>query len=96
MDWQRTIDKNIGLDITLFHSRFNLTIDYYYKKTDPLMASINLPLSVGTTSRLANVGMQVDKGVNGSLRYALLYNRKNALIGQLALISAGGRDFMTR
>ena len=37
------------------------------------MASINLPLSVGTTSRLANVGMQVDKGVNGSLRYALLY-----------------------
>ena len=73
MDWQRTIDKNIGLDITLFHSRFNLTIDYYYKKTDPLMASINLPLSVRTTSRLANVGMQVDKGVNGSLRYALLY-----------------------
>ena len=30
MDWQRTIDKNIGLDITLFHSRFNLTFVYYF------------------------------------------------------------------
>ena len=79
MDWQRTIDKNIGLDVTLFNNRFNLTMDYYHKKTDPLMASIGLPLSVGTTKRLANVGMQVDKGVNGSLRYAFLYKPQDRI-----------------
>ena len=79
MDWQRTMDKNIGLDMTLLKNRLNFTIDYYHKKTDPLMASIGLPLSVGTTSRLANVGMQVDKGINGSLRYAFLYKPKERI-----------------
>ena len=35
--WQITVDKNIGLDVTLFNKRFSLTADYYYKVTDPLL-----------------------------------------------------------
>lgn len=79
MDWQRTIDKNIGIDLTLFNNRFNVTLDYYHKKTDPLMASIGLPLSVGTDSRIANVGMQVDKGINGTVRYAFVYKPQSRI-----------------
>lgn len=30
-------------------------------------------MSVGTTSRLANIGKQVNKGINGTIRYAILY-----------------------
>lgn len=79
MNWQRTIDRNIGLDLTMFGNRFNVTLDCYYKKTDPLMASIALPLSVGTTSRIANVGMQVEKGLNGMVRYAFIYKPKDRI-----------------
>ena len=79
MDWQRTFDKNIGLDLTMFHNRFSIILDFYHKSTDPLMASINLPLSVGTDSRIANVGKQVDKGVNGTIRYAWIYKPKERI-----------------
>lgn len=79
MDWQRTLDKNMGIDLTMFHNRFNVVLDFYHKKTDPLMASIGLPLSVGTTGRIANVGMQVDKGVNGTLRYAFVYKPQDRI-----------------
>ena len=34
LEWQITVDKNIGLDVTLFNKRFSLTADYYYKVTD--------------------------------------------------------------
>ena len=79
MDWQRTLDKNIGLDLTMFHNRFSIILDFYHKNTDPLMASISLPLSVGTDSRIANVGKQVDKGVNGTIRYAWIYKPKDRI-----------------
>lgn len=79
LDWQRTLDKNLGVDLTMFNNRFNVTLDFYHKKTDPLMASIGLPLSVGTDSRIANVGMQVDKGINGTIRYAFVYKPQDRI-----------------
>ena len=72
LEWQRTLDKNIGLDISMFSNRFHINIDYYHKRTDPLIANINMPVSMGVTSRRANVGVQVDQGVNGTIRYAFL------------------------
>lgn len=76
LEWQRTLDKNIGLDVSMFSNRFHINIDYYHKRTDPLIANINMPVSMGITSRRANVGIQVDQGVNGTIRYAFLYKPK--------------------
>ena len=73
LEWQKTIDKNIGLDMSVLNNRLHLTFDYYNKNTDPLLASVGIPLSVGISSRMMNVGMQVDKGFSGTLRYSLLY-----------------------
>lgn len=73
LEWQKTLDKNIGLDLSMYNNRFHITFDYYHKKTDPLMASIGMALSTGTSSRLSNVGMQVDKGYSGTIRYSWLY-----------------------
>ena len=41
LEWQITVDKNIGLDVTLFNKRFSLTADYYYKVTDPLLIKVS-------------------------------------------------------
>ena len=38
----------------------HLTFDYYNKHTDPLLASVGIPLSVGTSSRLMNIGQQIN------------------------------------
>lgn len=79
LEWQKTIDKNIGFDLSMFNNRFHVTFDYYYKKTDPLMASIGMPLSVGVSSRLTNIGKQVGKGYNGTIKYAFVYRPKDRI-----------------
>ena len=59
LDWQITLDKNIGIDMTLIDKRLNITADYYHKVTDPLLININMPLSSGTSSYLTNMGKQI-------------------------------------
>ena len=76
LEWQKTIDKNIGCDISMFDNRFHVNFDYYHKLTDPLLATVGVPLSVGVSSRLANIGRQVEKGCNGTIKYAFLYKPK--------------------
>ena len=73
LEWQKTLDKNIGLDLSMFNNRFHVTFDCYHKLTDPLMATIGMALSTGMSSRMSNVGKQVDKGLSGTIRYAWLY-----------------------
>ena len=79
LEWQRTLDKNIGLDLSMFSNRFHINFDYYHKRTDPLIATIKMPSSMGVTSRRANIGIQVDQGFNGSVSYAFLYNPQKGI-----------------
>ena len=79
LDWQKTLDKNIGVDVSMFNNRFHVTFDYYHKLTDPLLATIGVAMSVGVSSRLANIGKQVDKGFNGTIKYAFIYKPKERI-----------------
>ena len=67
LDWQRTLDKNIGVDISMLRNRIRVTLDYYYKDTDPLLISVPMPPSVGVGSINANAGRQLSWGWNGSI-----------------------------
>ena len=69
LEWQTTLDRNIGLDVTLFNERFNMTLDYYYKTTDPLLLAIGLPSSSGVTSYNTNLGKQISKGFTSTAQY---------------------------
>ncbi|WP_270546944.1 SusC/RagA family TonB-linked outer membrane protein [Butyricimonas paravirosa] len=69
LEWQITVDKNIGLDVTLFNKRFSLTADYYYKVTDPLLIKVSTPLSSGTPTYMTNAGEQVSQGLTASVSY---------------------------
>lgn len=84
LEWQTTLDRNIGLDVTLFDNRLSLTMDYYYKTTDPLLIAIGLPASSGlpmtynstlgqyTTSFNTNLGKQYSKGFTASAQYYII------------------------
>ena len=72
LEWQKTIDINIGFDLSMW-DRFHINFDWFHKNTDPLLASIGIPLSVGMSSRLSNIGRQVNKGFSGTVRYAIIY-----------------------
>lgn len=72
LDWQITLDKNIGIDMILIDKRLNITADYYHKVTDPLLINISMPLSSGTSSYLTNMGKQISQGLTLSASYYII------------------------
>ena len=72
LDWQITLDKNIGIDMTLIDKRLNITADYYHKVTAPLLINISMPLSSGTSSYLTNMGKQISQGLTLSASYYII------------------------
>lgn len=77
----KTLDRNIGLDLVVFNNRLRVNFDYFSKKTDPLLVYTGVPSSTGGTSVPANVGGQVTKGYTVVLNYALL--KKEHLLWQV-------------
>ena len=74
LEWQTTLDKNIGFDITILNNRLTLTGDYYYKTTDPLLIAISMPPSSGATDNMTykNFGKQTPKGFTASATYYII------------------------
>lgn len=76
LEWQRTMDRNIGFDMTLLNNRLNLYIDYYNKKTDPLLIDVKMPPSTGAGMLKTNLGGQRSTGMSGRLNY-YIFRREN-------------------
>lgn len=61
--WETTDQYNVGLDISLFNSRFNFTADLYYKHTTDLLITEQLPGISGYQSMIRNIGSVANKGL---------------------------------
>lgn len=85
LKWQKTLDKNIGADISLFGNRLNLTLDYYHKNTDPLLVRINIPASSGVTEVNTNIGRQINKGFNGTIKVSPVYRPEERINWTISL-----------
>ncbi len=85
LKWQKTLDKNIGADLSFFNNRFNINFDYYQKKTDPLLAMINVPASVGVTTITTNMGKQCTKGYSGTVKYSPILRLEEGINWTLSL-----------
>ncbi|WP_233556894.1 SusC/RagA family TonB-linked outer membrane protein [Odoribacter sp. AF15-53] len=72
LEWQRTVDKNIGVDLSIIDNRIRVSFDYYFKDTDPLLVSISMPPSAAATSLYTNLGRQISRGWTATLNYVFL------------------------
>lgn len=72
LKWQRTNDQNWGIDLEMFRNRLRLTVDYFIKRTDPLLLNINFPPSTGISSVPMNIGAMKNKGVTLTASYMLM------------------------
>ena len=74
LEWQTTLDRNIGFDITILNDRLNIVGDYYYKTTDPLLIGISMPASSGATNNMIykNFGKQTSKGFTLQASYYII------------------------
>ena len=71
--WQETINYNAGLDLAFWDNRFSMSFDYYIKNTDPLLAIITTPGSMGVTQLAMNAGEQRTQGLEFQLRLSPIY-----------------------
>lgn len=67
LSWEKTDQFNLGLDVSLFDSKLNLTLEAYHKSTKDLLQNVSLPVSNGYTSRVDNFGKVENKGIEFSL-----------------------------
>ena len=105
LTWEKTTTYDAGFDISLWHDRFMLSGDWYYRKTTDLINNIYVPAganfgaqTVGNIGELHNMGVElqatvrpvVSKNWNWEVTYNFTYNKNK--IDDLAsdLIEYGG------
>lgn len=48
LGWEKSNNTNIGLDATLFNNRIDMSVEYYYTKTNGVIYSVTSPIIYGT------------------------------------------------
>lgn len=70
LKWEKTQQVDIGLDMSFFNSRLNVTAEWYYKYTDGMLNSESLPSTTGGfTSRKVNMGTIRNRGLDLDVSY---------------------------
>lgn len=74
LKWEKAYVTGIGIDVN-FLSRFNLTLDYYYKNTSDLLFNVPLPSVIGVSEIWANAGKMTNQGFEVSVGAEILKTR---------------------
>lgn len=70
LGWESNTQANAGFEINFHKNKFNLSADYYYKKTKDLLFTTNLSGYLGTIpSPVTNIGTTNTSGIDLSLGY---------------------------
>ncbi|WP_268225769.1 SusC/RagA family TonB-linked outer membrane protein [Sinomicrobium oceani] len=66
--WEKNINSNIGIDVSMFNNTVQLTVDYYRKDVKDLLYNPNLPGTVGAaTVPYVNVAQMTNGGIDVDL-----------------------------
>ncbi len=74
LEWEKTKQVNIGLDLGLLNNKITLSAEYYNRKTDNLILSVPLPPSFGFINTTVN--QNVGAMTNSGLEFQLGYNQR--------------------
>jgi TonB-linked SusC/RagA family outer membrane protein len=67
LSWETTAQADLGIDISLFNSRINITADAYMKRTRDLLLNVTIPSTSGYSSAIKNLGRVENKGIELSV-----------------------------
>jgi len=70
--WETTINRNVGIDFSLFKSRINGNFDLYYNTTNDLLLQSAISQTSGFTSQWNNIGSTSNKGLEVALNAYLI------------------------
>lgn len=67
LTWERTMNYNVGLDLSLFNRRLNFVLDAYIRNTTDLLLDKAKAPSTGVTTAKSNLGEMQNKGIEFQL-----------------------------
>lgn len=76
LQWESTVNKNLGMDISFLKNRIGLSVDVYDNQSKNLLLNVPVSPTLGYTSQLQNIGKTSNKGVEVQLNAAILRNPK--------------------
>jgi len=71
---EKTVEKEVGLEMGLFHGRINLDADYYYSLTSGQTFPVSVSGTTGYTSAFVNSGDVVSQGFEIGINATVIQN----------------------
>lgn len=62
LKWEKTLQWDAGLDVSILNQRIDLSLDYYYKKTSDLLLNAPIPGTSGLNTIMRNIGSVKNQG----------------------------------
>lgn len=62
LKWETQVSSNVGLDLSMFNSRINLTLEWYNNQANDLLMKCALPKQTGYSFQYQNVGKMRNRG----------------------------------
>lgn len=63
LKWESTLNRNYGVDITMFNNKITLSVDYYNNTSKDLLLNVPIASTYGYSTQLQNIGKTSNKGV---------------------------------
>ncbi|MBS1563996.1 MAG: TonB-dependent receptor, partial [Bacteroidetes bacterium] len=67
LQWESTINRNLGLDLALWNNRITLSVDVYNNSSSNLLLNVPIASTYGYSTQLQNIGKTSNKGVEVQL-----------------------------
>lgn len=67
LNWEKSYQVNIGIDLSLFNNRISFTADAYRSHKKDLLLTVGLPAASGFSSSVQNIGELENKGLELTL-----------------------------
>ena len=77
LKWEQSISRNLGIDISLFRNRIDLSVDYYNNDSKDLLLNVPVASTYGYSTQLQNIGQTNNKGVEVQLNAAIIRKPKS-------------------
>lgn len=81
LKWEKTLQWDAGVDVSVLNQRIDLSLDYYYKKTSDLLLNAPLPGTSGLNTVMRNIGSVRNQG------FELTLNTRNVRTGNFDWMS---------
>ncbi|HEY7236823.1 MAG TPA: TonB-dependent receptor [Gemmatimonadaceae bacterium] len=67
LKWETTVSHNVGVDLSMYHDRFRVTLDAYSSRTSDLLLRRSISSVQGIGSVIQNIGKTANKGIELAL-----------------------------